>query len=147
MTTFYKKIGRKYIPVSEYNDELTDSFTYGSHLVTVNNNSYSRRKIEPALAPVVAASLYAKDVITKAVMDATALRPATSPLTEEQRAAWEALEKAFGNTKHSLTWQSAVGVADDVLATLQEQANMLLLHPSVKHAYEEFMIICKLTKE
>ena len=30
---FYEKQGRKYVPVSEYDNDFLDSFTQGTHLV------------------------------------------------------------------------------------------------------------------
>jgi hypothetical protein len=31
--TFYRKRGRRYVPVNEYDQELLDSFPQGTHLV------------------------------------------------------------------------------------------------------------------
>ena len=146
--TYYEKIGRKYIPVSEYDSDLSYAIPYGNHLLSVYPGGQSTRyNVEPTFAPLIAAGRYAEDAISKAVMKASDLRPSTTPLTQEQRDAWENLAKAFGEDRHMLQWPAAQDIARVAVTALQVEANMLLSNPAVKNAYEEFMIICKLTKE
>lgn len=146
-TVFYKKIGRKYIPVAEYDGNLTDSIGYGDHLLSVYPGGSSRRKILPAFAPMIAAGRYAKAPITSALMNATKWRLTREPITQEQQVAWESLNNAFGESSQQLTWQSAADVAEDAINAMIKEAEMLLLQPAVRHAYEEFMLVCKLSKE
>lgn len=146
--TFYEKVGRKYIPVSEYDSDFSHSLPYGNHLIMVyKNGSTTKTNIDPALAPMIAAGRYAIDSISKAIMDATDIRPSKTPLTVEQINAWNALSVAFGDEKHQLEWPSAYAAADSAISALQDEAMMLLSHPAVKNAYDEFMLICELTKE
>ena len=73
-TIFYKKVGRRYVPVSEYDSELLDGFPQGNHLVQVYPGGGSRRfNIEPALAPMIAAGRFAQDAITRKIQESTEL--------------------------------------------------------------------------
>jgi len=146
--TFYEKVGRKYIPVSEYDSELQDSFTTGSHLITVRPGLTSyRRLVDPAFAPMIAAGTYASDPIITALLHASDMRPKYLPVTEEQKIAWDRLSSAFGQDVHCLVWPAAQDAVDAVVSALQREATMLLSNVAVKNAYDEFMLICKLTKE
>ena len=69
-TVFYKKSGRKYIPISEYHGEFSSSMGYGDHLVSVYPGGRSTRKIDPAFAPMFAAARYSRDAITSALIQA-----------------------------------------------------------------------------
>jgi hypothetical protein len=145
--TFYKKVGRRYIPVSEYDSELQDSFTIGSHLITVIPGMTSYRRIDPEFAPLIAAGKYASEPIITALLKASDMRPKSLPVTKEQKIAWDQLSSAFGQDVHCLTWPAAYDTVDAVISALQREATMLLSNVAVKNAYDEFMLICKLTKE
>lgn len=146
--TFYKKIGNKYIPVSEYDSELMDSLPYGNHLIMVyKNGSTKKYNIDPALAPMIAAGRFATESISKSIMAATDIQPSKKPLTTEQIGAWKALSAAFGEECHKLQWPSAMNAAIEATTALQNEAQSLLSHPAVKNAYEEFMLVCKLSLE
>jgi len=148
MTTFYKKVGRKYVPVAEYDHELMNSYQYGATLVTCVRGMTSRRnKIDPAFAPMIAAGEFAKDAISTALMNASDMKPTKVPITEEQRVAWENLTKAFGDDIHLLQWPSFREAVEAGVAAMQREANITLENPAVKQAYEHFMLIYKLTKE
>jgi hypothetical protein len=144
---FYKKIGRKYLAVAEYDSDLIDSLAYGDHLLSVYPGGSSRRKIDPAYAPMIAAGRTARDVIAEKVRKASEMRPTKTPLTPGQRKAWEKLAKEFGDELSTLSIECAYDIADAVVTTLQEEASMLLLNNAVKNAYDEFMLISKLTKD
>ena len=146
-TVFYIKEGKTYTPVSEYDSNFTDSIRYGDHLLSVYPGGSSRRKIDPAFAPMIAAGRYSRDSIADALRVAAELRPHQSPLTPEQLEAWENLNSKLGETSHYLSWPSAFDVADKAVDAMIKEASVLLLHPAVKHAYDEFMLICKLVKE
>ena len=82
---YYEKIGRKYVPVSEYDNDLLDSFTKGTHLVMCYPGGSSRRyNIDPNYAAMIAAGRVAEDAICKAISKASELRPQRTPLTEGQ---------------------------------------------------------------
>jgi hypothetical protein len=150
MTVFYKKVGRRYVPVAEYDQEHLDSFPQGHHLVSVRPGVSSRRfKIDPALGPMIAAGIYAEDAISKSIMDASALRvpKRDEPLTPAQLKAWKALAKAFGKEQYALEWCSYREAAEAGVKAMQQEAEKLMTNPAVKSAWEQFLLICKLTKE
>ena len=147
-TIFYKKEGRKYVPVYEYDQVLLDAFPKGTHLVDVYPGGSSRRfNIDPAYAPMIAAGRVAEDAISKALMRASNLRPKNAPLTEEQRDAWEHLVKVMGPEARMLEWPSAREACEEAVKAMQVEADKLLDNPSVRKAYERFLLICELTKE
>jgi hypothetical protein len=146
---FYEKVGRKYVPVAEYDNDLLDSFTKGNHLVMCYPGGTSRRfNVEPALAPMIAAGRVAEDTISKAIMDKSALRVPEKhqPLTQEQRAAWEHLASTFGQERFALEWCSYREAAEEGVKAMQAEADKLLQNESVRKAYDHFMLMCELTK-
>ena len=151
-TIYYKKQGRRYIPVSEYDSELLDSLPKGNHLVMVYPGGKSTRcHVEPALAPLLAAGRVAEDALAGALVKAGELRMQSQdrnrPLTEEERAAWNNLVDIFGDSAKQLEWPSAREVAEEGLKALQKEAEMLLSNNAVRKSYEHFLLMCKLTKE
>lgn len=142
---YYERVGRKYVPVQEYDNELMDSFPKGNHLVMCYPGGQSRRfNIEPALAPMIAAARYAEDAMSKAVQRASEMRPHNKPITEEQKAAWDHLAKLFDSERYYVELPSAREVTEAGLKAMEEEANKLLEHPMVRQAYDEFMATCKL---
>lgn len=147
---YYEKQGRKYVPVYEYDSQFLDSFPKGSHLVVCYPGGQSRRfNIDPAYAPMIAAGRIAEDAISNAIRDASDLRAQNpkTPLTEEQLECWQALAKSFGKEKHALEWPSAREAAESAVEAMQKEAVKLLTNPSVKQAYEHFLLVCELSKE
>ena len=145
---FYEKVGRKYVPVSEYDNNLLDSFPKGDHLVSVYPGGSSRRyKIDPALAPMIAAGRYAEDAICKAINKASELKPANTPITVKQKAAWEALAEAFGEELATLHGPSIRDIAEAGVQAMQEEAEKMLSNPAVRKAYERFLMVVELAKE
>jgi len=54
-TIFYKKVGRRYVPVREYDRTLMDAFPAGAHLVICYPGGQSTRyNVNPAYAPMIA---------------------------------------------------------------------------------------------
>ncbi len=149
---FYKKVGRRYVPVREYDSNLHNALYKGTHLIlhiTPGSTSYYHN-IEPAFAPVLAAAKYAEDVLSKNIVKATELRMSTRgdrKLTTEQHEAWKHLVELFGEDARQLEWPSARGAAEEVVTTLAEEADKMLKVPAVKLAYEHFMMVYKLTKD
>ena len=145
---FYIKQGRRYIPHSTYSSEFCDGFPEGSHLVNVTFNGKSRRyKIDPAYAPLIAAGMVAEDAICKVLIESSSLRNRSTPLTVEQREAWERLVEVFGDDARSLEWPSARETAQSAVYAMILEAEKLLEHPMVKQAYEQFLMVSKLTME
>jgi hypothetical protein len=145
---YYEKVGRRYVPVAEYDNTLLDSFPKGDHLVMCYPGGSSRRfNINPAYAPMIAAGRVAEDAISKAVVKASEMRPHNKPITEKQKAAWEALAKAFGDDRYYVEIPSAREIAEEGIKAMTLEAEKLLEHESVRKAYDHFMLMCQLVKE
>jgi len=145
---YYEKIGRRYVPVSEYDSEYLDSFPRGSHLVMVYPGGSSRRfNIDPALAPMIAAGRVAEDAISSAVMRATEVQPKRKAMTEAEMDAWNNLIAVWGDEARSLIRPCARDVAEAGVKAMMTEAEKLLENESVRKAYDHFMLMCKLVKE
>ena len=144
---YYEKVGRRYVPVAEYDNDLLDSFPKGDHLVSVYPGGSSRRfKIDPAYAPMIAAGRVAEDAICHALYKASEAKPNRTPITERQRAAWENMKKEFGDEFFGLTLPSSRDLAEAGVKAMMEEADKLMQNPSVRDAYEAFLVTCALTK-
>jgi len=145
---YYEKIGRRYVPVAEYDNDLLDSFPKGNHLVCVYPGGTSRRfKVEPNHAALIAAGRVAEDAMSRAISKASELRPKQTPITEGQRKAWNELAKELGDELATLNINSARDIAEAGLKAIQDEAEKLMTVPSVKKAYEHFLLVAELTKE
>jgi hypothetical protein len=146
--TYYEKVGRRYVPVAEYNEDWMNSFPKGTHLVMVYPGGSSRRyRIDPNYAAMIAAGRVAEDAISSAVVKASEMRPRKTPITEKQKKAWEALAKAFGDEVYYIEIPSAREIAEAGVKAMQEEAEKLMTHPAVKRAYENLQIVAKLVSE
>jgi len=147
-TIFYIKKGRRYIPHSTYSNEFCDSFPKGTHLVDVYPGGSSRRfNIDPAYAPMIAAGRVAEDAMSRAISEASELRPKQTPLTEGQRKAWKKLAKEFGDELATLNIASARDIAEAGIKAQMAEAEKLLANPTVRKAYEKFLFVAELTRE
>jgi hypothetical protein len=145
---YYERVGRKYVPVSEYDSDWMDSLRKGNHLVMCYPGGTSRRfDIDPAYAPMIAAGRVAEDAVSKAVVKASEMRPHRSPITEEQRVAWENLTKAFGDERYYIEIPSAREIAEAGVQAMAEEAFKLLENPAVRKAYDHFMMVAALAKD
>ena len=145
---YYEKIGRRYHPVAEYDNDLLDSFSKGSHLVMCYPGGTSRRfNVEPNHAAMIAAGRVAEDAICRALSKASELRPKNTPLTEAQQKAWKKLAKEMGDGICTLYGLSVRDCAEAGVKAMIEEAEQLMSNPAVKKAYEHFQLVCELTKE
>jgi len=147
---YYEKKGRRYVPVYEYDQTLMDSFPKGTHIVMCYPGGQSRRyNIDANYAALIAAGRVAEDAISKVIMDKSALRVPEKhePITEEQKAAWEHLASTFGQKQFALEWCSYREAAEAGVKAMQEEADKLMQHESVRKAYDHFMLMCELTKK
>jgi len=147
---FYVKKGRRYVPHSTYDPMFCDAFPKGTHLVQSYPGGSSRRyNIDPAYAPMIAAGRVAEDAISEAIRKATDLRmkPRSTPLTPEQKAAWDHLVEVFGEEARYLEWPSAREACEQAVKAMTIEAEKLLTNPSVRKAYERFLFVAELTKE
>jgi hypothetical protein len=145
---FYEKVGRRYVPVAEYDDELLDSFPKGNHLVMCYPGGMSRVfNIDPNYAALIAASRVAEDAMCRALNKASEMRPARTPITPAQQRAWKKLAKEFGDELCTLNGASVHDIAEAGVRALQAEADKLLTNPAVKEAYDQFLFVCALTRK
>ena len=148
---FYEKVGRRYVPVSEYDNDLLDAFPKGNHLVMCYPGGSSRVfRIDPALAPMIAAARYAREPMHRAIDVASQMHRDEyegTVLTEEQHAAWMKFADVMGERGRYIKFNSIHDIADAGLKAMEEEAGKLLEHESVRKAYDHFMLMCKLVKE
>ncbi len=145
---YYEKKGRRYVPVAEYDSDFLDSLPKGAHLVMCYPGGSSRRfHIDPNYAAMIAASRVAEDAICRAISKASELRPPSTPITEKQKKAWNALSEAFGEEISTLRGLSIHDCAEAGVKAMMDEADKLMKHEAVRKAYEQFLLICKLTKE
>lgn len=145
---YYEKVGQKYVPVAEYDGDFMDSFHKGNHLVMVYPGGQSRRfNIDPAYAPMIAASRTALANMTKAMQKASELKPQQTLITIGQRKAWKKLSKELGDELCILQGPSLQDIAEAGINALVTESKVLLTNPAAKKAYEHFLLVCELTKE
>ena len=149
---FYEKVGRRYKPVYEYDQTLMDALPKGTHIVMCYPGGQSTRyNIDPNYAAMIAAGRVAEDAISKKMMEASELRlqrkERERQLTEEERAAWNNLIAVFGDSARQLEWPSIREVAESGVRAMQEEADKLMQNPTVRKAYERFLMVAELAKE
>jgi len=146
---FYKKQGRRYVPVSEYDNELLDSFPKGDHLVSVYPGGGSRRyRIDPALAPMIAAGRYAEDAVSRVIQQATELRPHNAKMNDDEMARWRAFITTMPeDMRFMMTHGSAREAAEAGVQAMMSEADKMMKNESVRKAYDHFMLMCKLAKD
>lgn len=145
---YYEKIGRRYVPVSEYDSDLIDSLPKGNHLVMSYPGGTSRRyNVDPAYAPMIAAGRVAEDAICRAISKASELRPQKTPITPAQQRAWRKLAKEFGDELCTLQGASIHDCAEAGIKAMQAEADKLMTNPAVRKAYDKFIMLCELTRE
>lgn len=144
---FYEKVGRRYVPVREYDDDWISAFPKGNHLVMCYPGGQSRRfRIEPNHAAMIAAGRVAEDAICAAIRKASEMRPQKTLLTEGQRKAWKKLAKELGDDLAPLSVPCARDIAEAAVQAMISEANELLSNPAVRDAYEQFQTVCELVK-
>jgi hypothetical protein len=144
---YYEKVGRRYKPVAEYDSTYMDSLPKGTHLIMCYPGGVSRRfNVDPNYAAMIAAGRVAEDAVCKAISKASELRPQTTPLTEGQRKAWRKLAKEMGDDLCTLRGLSVHDCAEAGVKAMQAEADKLMKHASVRAAYEQFQLVCSLTR-
>ena len=147
---FYEKVGRKYVPVREYDSNLMDAMHKGTHIVMCYPGGRSTRfDIDPAFGPMIAAGRFAEDAISQKIMDKSAMRTSRDrkPLTPEQIAAWKAFNRAMGDERFPLEYCSYREAAEAGVKAMMIEAEKMLENPSVRRAWNNFMLVWQLTKE
>ena len=145
---YYEKRGRRYVPVMEHDYELMDAMPRGNHLIMCYPGGRSTRyNIDPALAPMIAAARVAEDKMSEAVRKASEMRPRRKELTHDQQRAWTRLNRALGDDIYTIEVASARDIAEAGLKAMQAEAEQLMTNPAVRLAYEQFLLVCELTKQ
>ena len=146
--TYYEKRGRRYVPVAEYNNDWMDSFPEGNHLIMCYPGGVSRRyRIDPALAPMIAAGRYAEDAICSVMSKADEVQPPRRAMTEAERDAWNNLIAVWGDEARSLRRAAIQDIAEAGVKAMQAEADKLMQNEAVRNSYEHFLLMCKLAKE
>lgn len=143
MEVFYKKEGRKYVPVSYYDDTLLKALPEGATLVVVDGNATMWRKtVEPANLPVLAAlTLYANVLVdTMCEVSIDADHVVSDECIADLR---EVMLKHNG--PESLSFKSKWGMVHTATLKFEEIVTSKFSCPVVQDAYDTFMTIYKLT--
>jgi hypothetical protein len=145
---FYEKVGRRYKPVYEYDQTLMDAFPKGNHLVMCNPGGKSiRYHIDPNYAAMIAAGVVAEDAVSAAIVESKELKPQKTPITEHQQKLWRELAASFNQDDYPLIRPAAADAGRAAVKAMMEEADKLMTHPSVRKAFDHFILICELTKE
>lgn len=146
---YYEKRGKRYVPVAEYDNDWMDSFPKGNHLIMCYPGGVSRRyKIEPSLAPMIAAGRVAEDAICRRIQQETELRPANREIDEQTHRKWKKFISTIPEDfRYMFTHGCARDAAEAGVKAMQEEADRLMQHESVRKAYDHFMLMCELVKE
>lgn len=147
-TVFYKKVGRRYVPVNEYDQELLDSFSSGTHLVMCYPGGQSRRhNIDPNYAAMIAAGRVAEDAICRALVEADTVKPPDGrEMTQAELDAWLNLIAVWGDRARTLPRASIRDIAEAGVEAMRSEANKLIQNPAVKSAWEHFLTVSALTQ-
>jgi hypothetical protein len=96
---------------------------------------------------MIAAGRVAEDAISEVIRKATDLRPKSAPITPEQKEAWDNLVRVFGEDARYLEWPSAREACEAAVKAMQVEADKLLHNPSVRRAYERFLLVAELARD
>lgn len=146
--TYYEKVGKRYKPIAQH-DKLFNSFPYGTHLVICRPNSTSYRyNVDTLIAPMIAAGMYAEDAMARAIGEKMAtVNLQRKPITKEQHKLWKKLEESFMEKDLPLYMPASIESARAGISALEQEVEKMLTNPAVKSAYDQFMLVWKLTKE
>jgi hypothetical protein len=123
MTTFYEKRGKRYYPVLENEpwNRSGDTWHEGCHLVVCKpGTKITRYKVEPAQAAFLAAQTIHAEVLANLLQKASKAKINPAPLTQEQKDAWDTLQKTFNGGPYQLSYESSIGIAREFLSYLKE---------------------------
>lgn len=146
-TGIYKKEGRRYVEIGEFDPAHLDYTPNGVTMIVKKPGTTSRRyNVDPALVPMLAAGIYCEDQIAQAIVRAGELRPARKEISIEQRVAYDKfLDTMPEEERYYLTHSSARDAAEAGTKALAAEAEKLLANESIQAAYDHFMLLCKLS--
>lgn len=142
---YYIKEGDQYRPVSRYDPDLWNSLPYGHHLITIEDKRKTTRSVvDPALAPMIAASHLAKEKMIRVMLERET--EFLGPGDEKEQEAWAVFKATVGN-QWSVRRNSFSDVVDSGINQIIKEAEELMKNPAVKLAYEEFLTVCRLAMD
>ena len=145
---YYEKVGRKYVPVREYDPDLIDSLPEGTHLIMCYPSGASRRyNVNPDHAAMIAAARLAEHIIVRSIVAKSELEPAARPLTDEQREAWMNLAEKLGGGLATLCSSSVHDCVQAGIQAMISEAEQLLTNPTVRAAYDHFMLTVEISRQ
>jgi hypothetical protein len=97
---------------------------------------------------MIAAGRYAQDAIADSLRQATELRPYNHEMSEAEQIKWKQFIRTMPDEfRFMMTHGSAMDAVDAGIKAMQIEADKMLSNPAVRKAYDNFMLIYKLTKE
>ena len=147
--TYYVKKGRKYIPISEYDSEISQSIKYGTHLVVnhLGTRMYTY-DVEPDHAAMIAAARIFKEYLVKILHHASQARPKTGdtkPFTESQMEAYNKLKEELGEHTYYFEFPSINEIASKAVDEfISHYSKKYEEYPFVQKAYDNLMLKIKL---
>lgn len=119
METFYVKQGKRYKPVLYGDETFNHAMPSGTHLVVVQPGLESRiYHIQPDAAPLLATAKLAEDKVLAKMREISALRPQATPITLEQKQAWDNLRAVMGDDLFYFTYSSLKEIYDTMVTEL-----------------------------
>lgn len=145
---FYVKKHGRYKPVRYYDSNIMNGFPIGTSIVMTDGTFGCRRyQIDPAFAPMIAAGIYAEDKISRSIQEGSKAELRTKAVTQEEKNAWDNLSNVMGSAVFLVQYPACQDAARAGIKAMQDEANKMLTHPAVRNAYDQFLLIWKLTKE
>ncbi len=143
---YYKKVGRKYVPVSYYDSTIMDGVPEGATLIVKQKNLTMRRyNVDIDTAPLMAAMMSLTEQVSKEVYKTSEARPHTRSLTDAQQKAWKRFIKKYGETFRFLEYPSCREIADNIAERFAKEVEQAHTNPAVKEAYEHYKFLLALT--
>jgi hypothetical protein len=126
----------------------TGRLPVGHYLLTVEKGGQSlMSNVDPAFAPLIAATMAARSKVVDAVSKAGEARLSNGQklITPEEKEAWETFIAKTG-FKY-LEYPSCSEITDTTLAALvYESSAFIEKNPTIKAAYEEFLLLCQMAR-
>ena len=139
-TLYEKKVSPKgkvtYVPCAEYMEY--DSFP-GAKTRKFN--------VDPDVVSLYAAACNAKELIVSKLLEASTARPSKTPITQEQRDAWDAFAATFDDNWRSVQMPSANDIANAVVELLLKEVQETMKSESLKKSYDQFVMLWNLHKQ
>lgn len=146
--TIFRKVGRKYVPVGEYDPAFMDHWPYGINMVVVRDgHTMYRYQVDPNTAGLLGAGLMCKDAIAKAIHQAAEMRPNPAPVSERARELWEELREELGAGAYFLEYPAVSEIANAAIRELHDQFEEIVKDEGAREAFNRFLTIAYLTKE